>query len=400
MKSSFKAIYISLFVATMSAMLGMGIIQPILPLMAHRLGATGILFGMIFSSFALTRGIFAPIFGQYSDSRGRKSMILTGLSFFILLSFCYILANSAWTMMLVRTLQGVASVMVTPIAQAYIGDIIPKGKEGRYMNLFFLSFFGGQAIGPALGGFLSDSLNMNAPFYAMAIMAAIALFLVLFLVPEESAEHSGRKAKRQRLATTYRHLLADRQMQSILLFMSSRGFYRWGFNTFFPVIAYTRIGLSATQIGFILSAYMLIGTIVQYPAGVLSDRFSDYRREIFFYGGLLSPVMMFLVPTTSNFYLLLLITVAMGLFSAISRATAVAVRTERGRIHGMGAVTGAFTTSLSAGQILGPLVFGGIADLFTINDAFYVGGMVGLAGSVTGYLLLGKATEQEIRSSQ
>jgi MFS family permease len=98
--------------------------------------------------------------------------------------------------------------------------------------------------------------------------------------------------------------------------------------------------------------------------------------------------MMFLVPFTSNFYLLILITLMMGLFSAIGRASAIAIRTERGRIHGMGVVTGAFTTSMSAGQVIGPLAFGAIADLFKLTDAFYLGGVIGLAGSVISYLLL------------
>jgi MFS family permease len=107
--------------------------------------------------------------------------------------------------------------------------------------------------------------------------------------------------------------------------------------------------------------------------------------------------MMFLVPFTSNFYFLILITLMMGLFSAIGRASAVAIRTERGRIHGMGVVTGAFTTSMSAGQVIGPLAFGVIADLLKISDAFYLGGIIGLAGSIFSYILLRREKSVEIR---
>jgi len=391
MSASFKKIYVSLFIATASAMLGMGIIEPILPIYAHHMGATGIVLGFIFSGFALSRGIFAPVIGQYSDSHGRRNMILSGLFFFVVLSFGYVLADSPWTLMIVRTLQGLASVMITPIAQSYIGDIIPQGKEGRYMNLFFLSFFGGQAVGPVIGGVLSDSIGLAAPFYAMAAMAGISLALVYFLVPEGPSQKTTSDNRFLRFAATYHNVLRDKQMQAILVFMSSRGFYRWGFNTFFPILAVTRIGMSKTEIGLILSIYMLIGAIIQYPAGLVSDRFIKHRGEIFFYGGVLSPVMMFLVPLTRDFYLLFLIALFMGLFSAISRASAVAIRTERGRIHGMGAVTGAFTTSLSVGQVLGPLAFGAIADLFQLDYAFYIGGIVGLAGSVISYILLRKA---------
>jgi MFS family permease len=399
MSASFKKIYVSLFIATASAMLGMGIIEPILPIYAHHMGATGLVLGFIFSGFALSRGIFAPFMGQYSDSHGRRYMILCGLFFFVLLSFGYVIADSPWALMLVRTLQGLASVMITPIAQSYIGDIIPQGKEGKYMNLFFLSFFGGQAVGPVIGGSLSDNFGLAAPFYAMAFMAGISLALVYFLVPEGPRHTTSSGKGLLRFAATYRQVLGDRQMQGILLFMSSRGFYRWGFNTFFPILAVTRLDMSKTKIGIILSIYMLIGAIIQYPAGLLSDRFIKYRREIFFYGGILSPVMMFLIPLTGNFYLIFVMTLLMGLFSAISRASVVAIRTERGRIHGMGAVTGAFTASLSTGQIVGPLTFGAIADLFQLNYAFYLGGIVGLAGSVVSYLFLRKAAKEPLENT-
>jgi MFS family permease len=78
----------------------------------------------------------------------------------------------------------------------------------------------------------------------------------------------------------------------------------------------------------------------------------------------------------------------MGVFSAISRASGVAIRTERGRVHGQGVVTDAFTTSMSAGQVLGPLAFGAAVDLLSIHSVFYMGGIVGFAGTVGAYWFL------------
>ena len=47
----------------------------------------------------------------------------------------------------------------------------------------------------------------------------------------------------------------------------------------------------------------------------------------------------------------------------------------------MGVTTGAFTASLSFGQVIGPLVFGIIADAFEISTAFWVGGIIGILGT-------------------
>ena len=76
------------------------------------------------------------------------------------------------------------------------------------------------------------------------------------------------------------------------------------------------------------------------------------------------------------------LTLIMGIFSSIARASGIAIRTERGRIYGMGAATGAFTASLSFGQVIGPVVFGIIADSFSISTAFIIGGIVGLIGTM------------------
>jgi MFS family permease len=78
----------------------------------------------------------------------------------------------------------------------------------------------------------------------------------------------------------------------------------------------------------------------------------------------------------------------MGIFSSISRASGIAIRTERGRVYGMGAATGAFTTSLSLGQVVGPVVFGIIADNSSISTAFLVGGIIGIIGTISATIFL------------
>jgi DHA1 family multidrug resistance protein-like MFS transporter len=182
-----KRIFVILFIATLVTMLSLGIITPILPLYAKSMKATGIELGIIFSGFALSRGIFAPIVGQYSDQFGRKMLIVTGLILFIILSICYVLASSPFALTVIRFAEGFSTVLVTPVAQSYIGDITPVGKEGNYMNLFFMSFFGGQALGPYLGGYLTDRFNIEAPFYAMATLSFVALIFIVFFVPESQA---------------------------------------------------------------------------------------------------------------------------------------------------------------------------------------------------------------------
>lgn len=380
-----RKIFITLFIATVITMAGLGIIDPILPLYAKSMKATGIQLGIIFAGFALSRSIFAPFVGQYSDRHGRKNLMIAGLVLFTAVSVCFVYAKSPLVLTLVRLVQGFAVVLVTPVAQAYIGDLTPVGKEGKYMNLFFMSFFAGMAIGPYLGGYLTDRFNIRTPFYTMGGMSLTVLVLVLFLVPESFAV-KRHDEKRIPFFKSLLPVFKDKPMIGIMTYMATRGFYRWGFNTFFPLLAIKAEKMSPAGIGLVLSVYMLFGSILQYPFGLIADRFPSQKVNLILTGGSCSALSMCAVAYSRSMLMFVILAISMGAFSSLSRASALTIRTERGRIYGMGSVTGVFTTSLSLGQVLGPILFGVIADIYSIPVAFLVGGLVGLTGTIVSYI--------------
>lgn len=374
------ATFVGLFVATGTAMLGIGIIIPILPLYAQQLGASSLLIGAIVAGFAVSRGVLGPVIGRLSDRRGRKRILLAGLALYGLLSLGYVVTGSPVVVGVVRFLQGAASAMVTPVAQSYVGDITPEGREGEVMNLFYIALFAGVAVGPLVGGILADGIGITAPFYAMAVSAGVAIALVVAFVPASPA--NGDATNGLGFAAALRAVWDDREMRGILSYIAARGFYRWGFNSFFPVFAVGVVALSKTQVGLLLSGYMAVGGLLQYPLGRLSDRYADHRAAFVGVGGTLAALALLAVPSVHGLLPLGALLVGMGAASTISRSATVAIRTERGRVHGMGAVTGAFTTALSAGQVVGPLGFGVVVDHISIRAAFYLGGAVGILGTV------------------
>ena len=79
--SQSKQIFRVLFASVFAVMLGLGIVAPLMPLYAESLGATGLWLGLIFSGFSLTRAVFTPVMGRFSDRLGRKPFITAGLFF-------------------------------------------------------------------------------------------------------------------------------------------------------------------------------------------------------------------------------------------------------------------------------------------------------------------------------
>jgi len=155
-----RKIFITLCLSIFSAMLGMGIVAPLLPLYAQHYGAAGLMIGLVFASFSISRTLFLPLIGRLSDRKGRKIFITAGLLLFTLTSVGYICAANILILILTRVFQGIAAAMVIPIALAYMGEITPEGKEGTYMGLFNLFFFGGLATGPILGGIVKDAFGL------------------------------------------------------------------------------------------------------------------------------------------------------------------------------------------------------------------------------------------------
>jgi DHA1 family multidrug resistance protein-like MFS transporter len=103
-----------------------------------------------------------------------------------------------------RLLQGVASVMVTPIAQAYVADLTPKGHEGRYLNAFYSSQFIGMAFGPLLGGVIGGTWSYAAAFYAMGGLSVLSLVLVYLTVPVDQTAKERRRAKPKQITPSRR----------------------------------------------------------------------------------------------------------------------------------------------------------------------------------------------------
>ncbi len=74
-KKTLVALYGVVFVAE----IGLGIVSPLIPFYAKRMGASGLQLGIMFSSYAFARVIFTPLVGRLSDVKDRKNFIALGL---------------------------------------------------------------------------------------------------------------------------------------------------------------------------------------------------------------------------------------------------------------------------------------------------------------------------------
>jgi len=382
-----KKAFIALFSVVFAAMLGMGIIGPLMPLYAESMGASGFWLGLMYSAFAFSRMIFMPIMGKLSDARGRKVFIAAGLLIYAIISLFYISASNIYQLTSVRLLHGIASCMVIPIAQAYIGDIAPMNQKGTYINLFSMALFLGMGAGPLLGGFLTDTFSMSAAFYTMTGLTSLSLCLLLIFVP--TVRTISRQTENKR-AAPLSEIVKDNKVIAASIFLSSRAFYRQGITAFLPILAVSFWGMSVTNIGLVLSAFFLVGGIAQGLLGPLTDRIN--KTSLIIIGGIIAPIPILLIPYASSVGALLAILSTVALFAALGRASLMTLNVELGnQYNGMGSVMGVFNSAMSLGMVLGPLSAGFIMDYLGINQVFYIGAAVGgIAALIATYFLLKK----------
>jgi len=369
-----KKVFPILALSVFSSMLGVGIISPLLPLYAENLGATGIWLGIIFSGFSISRAILMPIIGRLSDHSGRKSFLCIGLLIYFITSLGYIWASNVPQLILVRLIQGAAAGMVIPIAQTYVGDISPEGEEGTWMGYFNAAFFTGFGLGPLLGGVLTDHLGMTAAFSTMGGLNLLAFLIAVFYLPEISHRKRATSSR-----PSFREMSTSGMVKGLFSFRLAFSLGRGSFAAFLPIFAGIYIGLSPALIGVLLTANMLLTSLLQVYSGNIADRFN--RRALVIVGSIISLTYLALIPLGDNFWQLLTICALGGLGGATSIPSASALTVEEGRKFGMGSTIAVFTMAMSIGMAIGPIVAGAIADFINISSVFYFSAAMGLIGT-------------------
>jgi DHA1 family multidrug resistance protein-like MFS transporter len=382
--NSDKRLFDVLFISVFAAMLGLGIVGPLLPIYAENLGASGLWIGLIFSGFAAARAIFMPIVGRLSDESGRKKFIVTGLFAYAILSLGYVTAGSVYSLTAVRFFHGIASAMVVPIAMAYIGDLSKKGEEGTYMAKFQVSFFLGLGSGPLLGGVLNDSFGFSSAFYAMASLSALSFLVIAAFLPETE----GRSSSGRRMRISFRDAFSQPAVPAVIAFTAMNAIARGALLVFMPLFA-PEISVVPGEVGLILTVSIFLMAIFQIPLGRMADKGNAARMILT--GSIVSAGSLALIPRSASFWDLFLVASANGLGSALMMPALMAITVKIGKKIGMGASMGAYNTAMSLGMITAPLLGGLVMDAFSIGVVFLLGGAIGVGTTIAIYILTRKA---------
>ncbi|MBI5116408.1 MFS transporter [Candidatus Poribacteria bacterium] len=363
----------AIFVVIATMMVGIGIIAPLMPVYAQQMGATGMWLGIIFAAFATTRMIFTPMFGRISDRFGRKWFLLAGLLAFTLLSLGYMVSDTVYELTLMRMAHGFSSALVVPIAFAYVGDLTPEKREGRYMAVINYATFVGMAIGPFMGGRLADAYGIHSAFWALFGFGVLASTMVLVLLPDIRSPRS----LEENPLPGFRHMLSDNLVRGLLTIRAGSAVRQAIVMAFLPIFA-KHIGLTKTHMGALISAFIITAAVVLYPAGVLADRFS--RTRLIIVGETCATICFGVFPLARTFPQLLAGAIAAGMAGGLSMPSLLAINAEIGRDYGMASMMGLYDAAMGFGMLFATLTAGALMDLLSVRAVFYYIVILGLTG--------------------
>jgi DHA2 family multidrug resistance protein len=155
-----------------------------LPHIAGNLGASNDESTWVLTTYLVSNAIVLPISGFLVSWLGRKRFFITCIVFFTVSSFLCGVAPSLGLLLLFRVLQGAFGGGLQPMAQAILADTFPPAKRGLAFALYGITIVCAPAIGPTLGGWITDNYSWRWIFYINVPVGILAVLLVSQLVQD------------------------------------------------------------------------------------------------------------------------------------------------------------------------------------------------------------------------
>jgi len=157
---------------------------PSLPLIASDLGAPEAQIQLTISVFLAGLCAGMLIYGPLSDRFGRRTLLLGGISLYLLASIGCTLAAKAEQLVFWRVLQALGGAGASVLARAIVRDLFPLKDAARVLSLMHLVTMFATLVAPLIGGYLILLAGWRSLFVVLMVFAGLCLLAVALKIPE------------------------------------------------------------------------------------------------------------------------------------------------------------------------------------------------------------------------
>jgi EmrB/QacA subfamily drug resistance transporter len=180
-------------VATFMLLLDITVVNVALPAIREDLGASFTDLQWVVDAYALTLAALVLTAGSLADRLGRRRLFAGGLLIFSVASLLCASAPDPTSLNLARAIQGVGGAVMFAVSLALIAQEFPAGRErGMAMGMYGATIGASVAVGPLVGGALTDSLGWQSIFYLNLPIGLAALILTYLKLRENRDPNATR----------------------------------------------------------------------------------------------------------------------------------------------------------------------------------------------------------------
>ncbi|GIP19289.1 multidrug efflux protein YfmO [Paenibacillus montaniterrae] len=242
----------AVFFACIFAFMGIGLVDPILPAISHKLEASASQVTLLFTSYNAVMAVAMLITGTITSRLGMKNTLLAGIGIIILFCLLGAFSNGIWQLVAYRGGWGLGNALFVATALTAI-TTLTSGTVAQAIILYEAAIGLGIAIGPLLGGELG-AISWRAPFLGVAVSMLIAFLALLFMMPKPKA--AAKPHKKLALSEPFKAL----KHRSLLVLGITACLYNFGF---FTLMAYApfvleHMGVDIHGIGYIFLGWGIL----------------------------------------------------------------------------------------------------------------------------------------------
>jgi MFS family permease len=382
-------------------MTGFAVILPVFPQRLQALGLGPEMLALMEAAFGLGMFLFSTPLGTWSGRIGRKPILFTSLAGFIVTNLLLAFVNVPLLFIPIRFVEGMLLSGLFPVAMSMVGDTIPLSKQGRWIGLLTTAQAVGFALGPGIGGFLSQNLGLTSPFLFSAGIALAASLLAIFMVPETLPEHVRvetrlQQAKHGAKAQKPKEVRFARLIWLVAPFLIIDFGMIFSFPFVFPQLPFffeKVLHYSAAQYGMLFSVYGMALAVFPLVLGRLSETLP--KKPLIVIGSLLFSAFFVLLLAAPLYPLLLAGAALAGLGSAFVQPAMGSIYLSATTDENRGQVMGMRGSAISLAVMLGPLTQALVGPWITPQITFAIGVALSLVVALVAFFLLKNPRQAE-----
>jgi predicted MFS family arabinose efflux permease len=332
------------------------ILIPILYLYGRQFGLTDFQTSLLFSIYAIAQFFATPVIGKLSDRFGRKPLLILSLAGTVLANFLAGTATTVALLFFARFLDGITGGNAS-VAQAVISDVTTPENRAKGFGIYGATFGLGFVLGPAIS-LLAQQISLGAGFLVSSAIAAIALFITIFFLPETlktkpEGEHKIFDLGLSSLITG----LAIPKIGILLIinFLIGTTFtvFTFAFQPYFLKV----LGQDNKALTLMFFAFGVLGVIMQLQGiKILTRKFSLVK--IFLFAVFVRSLSFTLMPIVPNVVYFVCVSLVFSIFNSLVQPMLTTLISLNAKPEEQGTVIGLNSSYLNVSNAFGPILAG------------------------------------------